>query len=101
MSWLWPIRTGKTLFDVWTVCHIAFWVVVGFDFHAIDLSFFPPALAITLAGASAWEVFERYGEKRWPKIFKHPESALNSWVGDVLIASTGGMSAGYYLQGLQ
>jgi hypothetical protein len=99
MSWLWPIRTGKTLFDVWTVCHIAFWVVVGFDLQAIGLAFWP-SLGITYVGATVWELFERQAEKRWPRIWKNPEAAINSWVGDVLIAATGGTSAGYALAGL-
>jgi hypothetical protein len=31
-NWFWPVRTGITFFDVWTIFHLAFWVFMGSNF---------------------------------------------------------------------
>jgi len=99
-SWLWPVKTGKTLLDVWTVCHIAFWLVLGFNLAAFHASFVQ-SMALCYLGACVWEVVERYGEKFFPEIWAHPEKWWNSWIGDALIATTVGAGSGWLLCSIQ
>jgi hypothetical protein len=99
-KWLWPIRTGRTLVDVWTLCHVAFWIVMGFNCRAFHLGFAPMLVPVYL-GAAVWEGVERYCERRWPDIWKHPEKWWNSWIGDAIIATTIGYGLGWWLCGLQ
>jgi hypothetical protein len=79
--WLWPIKTGRTLFDVWAVVHLSFWVFAGSCFWAVKI---PKgwALVIGLVLALAWELFERFAEKKWPNLWLNPESWVNAYVSD-------------------
>ena len=96
MSWLWPIRTGRTFFDVWSLVHFAFWFVVGSVPWSTKMSR-PLALGLCLGGAYAWEVFERYAEKRWPNLWLNPESWQNAWISDPLMCMLGVLSVWYAL----
>lgn len=89
MSWLWPIKTGQSFFDTWTICHFAFWTVAGFNWGAIALrnramhAWWLP-LVVALAGALLWEViewqvFEPLGFVRYPEVW------FNRWVSDPLV----------------
>jgi len=100
MKWLWPIRTGRTVFDVWFVIHLCFWVFASSNMAAFHL---PLATAIVImAGvALSWELFERYAERRWPDIWRHPEAPVNSYLGDVVLAGGLGTWVGYFLVGAQ
>ena len=90
MNWFWPIRTGRTFFDVWTIFHLSFWLFFGSCSwaarHYIDK---PHALLIGLTMAYGWEIFERYAERKWPNIWLNPESPLNSYVSDPLTCLVG------------
>ena len=86
MNWLWPIHTGITFFDYWTVAHIAFWFVVGSSLAGIKMRR-AVAYIYCFWVAIGWEVFERFAESHWPTLWLSPESWLNSWVSD--IAMTG------------
>jgi hypothetical protein len=108
MSWLWPIRTGQTVVDVWSVCHLCFWVVYGFNFWAVCLRahYTPPwwvgytlAVAAALLFALAWELLEGfYLEKHGWVLFK--EIWFNRWLSDPLMAVLG-TALGLYLVRLQ
>lgn len=100
MNWFWPIRTGNTFFDVWSICHLCFWVVAGFNWASVALKY--KALSnwwllyvATLAVAFLWEVIEK-------QIFEpsgyvhHPEIWYNRWLSDPLIGLIG-VTIGVYL----
>lgn len=88
MKWLWPIRTGKTFFDYWSVAHLSFWLVVGATLAAFNCDRIKSYL-IALAVAYAWEGFERFAEVRWPNVWQSPESTLNAFVSDPLMCFLG------------
>ena len=93
MSWLWPIRTGQTFFDTWTICHFCVWLVFGYNFVAVYLKRqqIPPvwlALLLAMTMAYAWEFIEAfYLEKHGWVMFK--EVWFNRWVSDPLMAILG------------
>jgi len=97
---LWPIRTGQVLFDVWFVAHVAFWIVAGSSMAAFGVTL-KCGLAVMVGGALAWEIFERYAEKKWPDIWKHQENWINAYVSDIGIAGAGGTWLGYCLFAMQ
>jgi hypothetical protein len=98
-SWLWPIRTGKTFFDVWSICHFVAGMLIGFNVgsQGVELPIF---IGINLALGYGWEVVERFIEKYAPHMVKHPEGPLNAWVSDPLMVLLGGL-LGFWLVGLQ
>lgn len=96
MDWLWPIRTGRTLFDVWTIAHLAFWVFVASTMAAFKMPMFK-AGCIVVAVAGLWELFERFAEAHWPKIWAHPESWYNALISDIGIAGLLGLVIGYWI----
>lgn len=96
MKWLWPIETGKTIFDVWTIAHIAFWTFACATMAAFKEEF-GRATSIVLCASLTWELFERFAEKQWPHIWMHPETAINSYVGDVLVSGLLGLFMGYWI----
>ena len=83
MSYFWPVRTGITFFDYWTLSHAAFWFVYGSTVAANKLNRIG-WLLIGLGAAISWEVFEKLAEKKWPDIWQSPESILNSFGSDLL-----------------
>jgi hypothetical protein len=93
MSWLWPIRTGQTFFDVWTVCHLCFWVIFGFNAWAVCLKRkLSPSkwliLLVAFALSFVWEGFEGgYLESHGWVMFQ--EVWFNRWVSDPLMALAG------------
>lgn len=95
MSWLWPIKTGQTFFDTWSICHVCFWLVYGYNFVATCLKYkwaAPLWLGVLLAliGAYAWECFEGFVlEPRGWVMFQ--EVWFNRWVSDPLMAVIGAL----------
>jgi hypothetical protein len=85
MNLIYPIRTGQTLFDYWTLAHLSFWFFIGTCLAParVPLGW---ALVTGVLLAYAWEVFERLAEVKWPELWHHPESALNAYVSDPLTA---------------
>jgi len=83
MIWLWPIMTGVTLVDAWTLAHLGFWCFVGSTLWSFKLNRWH-AFYVCLFVAIAWEGFERYAERAWPGRWQDPESWINSWVSDPL-----------------
>lgn len=96
IDWFWPIRTGRTFIDVNSIFHLAFWIFMGSNFWFMKVER-NRAMLIGLALAYAWEIFERYAERRWPDIWTDPESALNSYVSDPLTCVVGMLFAWYAL----
>ena len=86
--WLWPIRTGKTFFDRWTLVHLAFWYVVGANLSSQKVSWWV-SFGIMIVGAYLWEAFEQEILEPRGKV-KFPEGKLNRWVSDPLMAVVGG-----------
>ena len=97
VTWFWPVRTGQTFIDVWTIFHLAFWVFMGSTLWAVKMPL-PNALLGGVAAAYCWELFERYAEQRWPTIWLNPESWLNSYVSDPLTCVVGVAFAFYALE---
>jgi len=97
--WLWPIRTGVTFFDVWSIAHFAAGVVIGFDLASQNSSFWR-VVWITLVLGYLWEVVETLIEKYFPKFIKHHEGLLNRWVSDPLMVLVGAL-LGSWLVGFQ
>lgn len=92
MKWFWPIVTGHTFFDYWTLVHFAFWFVVGSTFtRGSRLS----TLLVCLVLAYFWEAFERYAEQLWPALFLTPEGWINALVSDPLMCVAGLLVAWY------
>lgn len=87
MGWL-VGQTGKSFFDGWSIVHLAFWIVIGSTIAAFHVPFLVGML-INMAFAYGWEIFERYAEKRWPNVWRHPESKINSWISDPLMCVLG------------
>jgi hypothetical protein len=88
MNWLWPIVTGVTFIDVWTLPHLGFWVVVGSTCWAFKLEKYW-SFGISLVAAFAWEGFEKVAETRWPERWQDPESFINSAISDPLTCVIG------------
>ena len=92
-DWLWPIRTGKTFFDVWSLIHLAFWLSVGTFFglgHVRPVVGWP----IIIVLAYVWEVAERLFFWRF---VKHKEVWFNSFISDPLMTCSALL--GYSLAG--
>jgi len=98
-DWLWPIKTGKTFFDVWSACHFAAGAVIGFDLGSFDMPFGWFCLTTVVLGY-LWEVVETLIEKYKPGAIKHPEGPLNRWVSDPLMVFLGAL-VGYWLVSFQ
>lgn len=88
MSWLWPIVTGLTFFDVWTLAHLGFWVFVGSTLWALELNKRFSFVSCMLV-AFGWEVFEKIAEYAWTSVWRDPESWYNSWLSDPLMCVVG------------
>lgn len=87
-EWFWPIRTGETFFDVWSIVHFCTFLGFGATLQATKLPLWA-VLLILLTLGFGWEVVERYV----PFIHMHvknPESWLNSWISDPIIDMLGG-----------
>lgn len=95
MSWLWPIKTGQTFFDTWSICHVCFWLVYGYNFVAVCLKYkwtvsLELGVLLALVCAYVWECFEGfYLEPRGWVMFQ--EIWFNRWVSDPLMAIIGAM----------
>ena len=88
---------GKSVFDVWTVVHLAFWLVIGANMEALRI----PHLwrwPLILVGAFAWEFFEQWLETAKPDWIRHAEGPWNRWVSDPAMGIIGG-ACGMYLVG--
>lgn len=96
LKWLWPIRTGLTIIDVWTLFHTAFWLFAGSCFWSWKIPL-EPAITVALSLAYVWEAFERFAEPRWPHLWLNPESWANSYISDPLTAIVGVAFAYYAL----
>lgn len=94
-SWL-VGRAGYAFFDVWSIVHFCFWVYVGSGVWSLHKSR-PLMMGLCLVGAFAWEVFERYAEKKWPNLWLNPESWWNSWLSDPLMCVLGVLFIWYAL----
>lgn len=82
-SWLWPIKTGVTIVDYWTLSHLAFWFWIGSSIAGMSFSRF--WLMLSCVGvAFAWEFIERFAERAWPQFWLSPEGWINSWASDPL-----------------
>jgi len=81
MGCLWPIRTGQTFFDVWSVTHASFWLAVGVFF---GLGGVPPQVGwpIIIVCAYLWEILERFV---FGQYVSHREVWFNSFVSDPLM----------------
>jgi hypothetical protein len=83
MDWIWPIKTGRTFFDVWTIVHFSFWVFVGHIAWVFHWNRWYSMLCF-IALAFIWEGFERYMEPRHPDLWQNPESWVNAYLSDGL-----------------
>jgi hypothetical protein len=88
--------TGKAWIDVWTIAHLAFWIFVGSVLWNLK---YPRdwMLVGCIASAYAWEMFERYAEKRWSDLWRNPESWGNAWLFDPLTCVLGVLFMWYAL----
>lgn len=89
-------KRGEAFFDAWTVVHLAFWLVVGANMHALGV---PQAWRwpLLVVGALVWEVAETALEK-YTDLVAQPEGPWNRWVSDPLTSIVGG-AAGMFLIG--
>jgi hypothetical protein len=96
MKWLIGGITGKSFLDVWSIFHLSFWLFIGSCLWAwrVDRAW---AYGVCLALAYAWELFERYGEGHYPKVWLNPESWYNSYLSDPLTCVVGLAFAFYVL----
>lgn len=68
--------TGISPFDYWFLAHLSFWFFTGSTAAALKAKF-NPSIWFAIAGAMAWEIFERFAEPRWPDAWQHPEGWVN------------------------
>lgn len=87
MQWLIG-KTGYSLIDVWSLAHLGFWIFVGSTLWAVRVNRVFAVLCC-LSVAVSWEIFERFAEKLWPKIWLSPESWWNAWASDILTCFVG------------
>lgn len=90
MDWLWPIKTGKTFFDVWTIVHVTFWVFTGHIAWVFQWNRWYSMLGF-LALAFSWEAFERVMEPRRPDLWLNPESWVNAYLSDAVLTCVCGV----------
>lgn len=95
-SWLWPIRTGITVIDVWSIFHLCFWAYMGSNLWSFGWPI-QRAIVVGVLLSFAWEFFERAAEAAWPHIWKNPEGFLNAYVSDPLTSVVGILFAYYAL----
>ena len=96
-SYFWPVKTGRTFLDVWSVVHFAFWLIVGADIRALTSTQTARIVGfeVCVVLAYAWEVFERLVLE--PRGFvAHPESLVNRWLSDPLMCVLG-VGAGMWM----
>lgn len=96
MDWLWPIKTGRTIIDVWTIVHVCFWVYFGSITWSFQWNRWYSMLGC-LALAFGWEAFERIMEPKKPDIWLTPESWANAYVSDPLTCIVGVLFIWYAL----
>lgn len=82
---IWFGSAGQAFCDRWSLIHLAFWAFVCGDMAALGVPLWAYWL-IVIAGAFTWEVIEQYVFERWLKMVRHPETMLNRWVSDPLMA---------------
>jgi len=80
MNYLWPIVTGITVVDVWTLPHLGFWIVVGSTLRPLKVNCWVAYIGC-FAASLIWEVFEIFAFKQWPGLWEDPESWVTSWIG--------------------
>jgi hypothetical protein len=99
MKWheyFYPIKTGITFLDAWTVFHLAFWLFFGSCVYFLKIPRWQ-ILSGCMALALAWEIFEKFAEKQWPHVWLNPESWVNSWISDPLTCVVGVLFSWYIL----
>ena len=96
MGWFIGGRTGYAFLDVWSIVHFCFWVYAGSVLWPLQKPR-PLMLAACLVLAFAWEIFERFAEKKWPKLWLNPESWWNAWISDPLMCVLGVLFVWYAL----
>jgi hypothetical protein len=96
LAWVYPVHTGRTLLDAWSLVHVAFWFFAGSVLWSIKGNR-KLELGYCLAVAYAWEASERFCERRWPKIWINPESFINSVISDPAMCIAGIAAAWYIL----
>lgn len=84
MLWLWG-KTGYSFFDVSFLVHFAFWFFAGSVPWYFKANRWVSMLAC-VGIAFVWEVAEHFLAKRFPAVWKNPESWWNAWVSDPLVA---------------
>jgi hypothetical protein len=85
---LWPIVTGRTIIDVWTIVHVSFWIYAGSIGWSNKVKLWH-MIIIGFALSLVWEAFEKFAEKKWPHLWLNPESFVNSWISDPLTSTIG------------
>ena len=98
MDWL-DGHTGTSFFDVWSIVHFSFWIVVGSVLWSSEYKkkqeLRPPQayrvehFAFALGLSYIWELVERPLENSFPQYWLSPESWWNSWVSDPLMCVVG------------
>lgn len=83
MSLFWPIKTGESFFDAWSLVHFAFWFVVGADAASQNWGGWPFWVGVVI-GAYIWECFEAFVLEPHGKV-RHPEKPWNRWISDPLV----------------
>jgi hypothetical protein len=82
-------HNGEAFLDRWTLVHLAFWFVIGANMEALHVDGIW-RWALIIVGAYAWEVIET-GLEKYTNVVAAPESYLNRWVSDPLMAVLGGL----------
>lgn len=85
----WFGKRGIAFFDVWTVIHLAFWLVVGAVFVMVGAAHAWWIWPLVIGGAYVWEIFETLLEHFVPERVLTFEGKMNRWVSDPLMAIVG------------
>jgi hypothetical protein len=85
----WFGKRGVAFFDVWTIVHLAFWIVVGAVFVMSGLAHKWWIWPLVVGGAYVWEFVEVAMEHFWPNRVLTWEGKVNRWISDPIMAIVG------------
>jgi hypothetical protein len=98
LEYFWPIVTGYTFLDVWTLPHLGFWCVIGSIIWALKGSKWL-GVEICFLLALLWETFEYFiAFPLWPNHWLDPESWINSLISDPLTCIIGYLGIWWLLE---
>lgn len=87
MEWLWSVGGGESIFDVYSLHHVVWFIAITLLATAVFKNY---AWMAAVSIAIAWEIFEHWVVRSIPDFpFAGSELFLNKWIGDPISNATG------------